>query len=52
LEDDLELDSLDMVDLILSLSDQTKEKLDSGLFKNAKTVQDLVELIRPFWKFI
>ena len=50
LEDDLELDSLDMVDLILVLSDVLGEKLDPPLFNNAVTVKDVVDLISPFWK--
>jgi len=50
LTDDLELDSLDMVDLILALSDYIGEKVDPSLFKNAYTVQDLVDSVVPFWK--
>jgi len=50
LYDDLKLDSLDMVDLILNLKDHTKEKIEPTLFKNARTVQDLVDLIHPIWK--
>ena len=50
LEDDLDLDSLDMVDLILSLNDHIDEKIDPTLFKDARTVQDLVDLIQPLWK--
>ena len=45
LYDDLKLDSLDMVDMILTLSDYTSEKNDSASFKNIRTVQDLVDLI-------
>ena len=50
LDEDLDLDSLDMVDLILGLNDYTDEKIDPSLFKDAKTVQDLVELVRPYLK--
>jgi acyl carrier protein len=50
LHDDLQLDSLDLVDLILSLSDYIGKKIDPALFKNARTVQDLVKLIYPLWK--
>ena len=50
LDEDLELDSLDMVDLILALADQVDEKIDPSLFKDARTVQDLVDLVHPFWK--
>jgi len=50
LDKDLQLDSLDMVDLILSLSDYLGKKIDPSLFKEARTVQDLVDLVSPFWK--
>jgi acyl carrier protein len=45
INEDLELDSLDMVDMIIALSDQTGKKIDASLFKDACTVQDLVDLI-------
>ena len=48
--DDLKLDSLDMVDLILLLNDYTNEKNDPSLFKDAHTVQDLVDSVAPYWK--
>ena len=50
LHDDLQLDSLDMVDLILALSDYTGERIDPTLFKEAGTVQDLVDSISPLWR--
>jgi len=50
LHDDLQLDSLDIVDLILSLSDYMGEKIDPTLFKDARTVQDLVDSVSPIWK--
>ena len=50
LNDDLHLDSLDMVDLILSLSEHIGEKVDPSLFKDACTVQDLVDSVAPLWK--
>ena len=50
LEDDLGLDSLDMVELINCLKDYIGEKVDPGLFKNARTVQDVVDLLQPLWK--
>jgi acyl carrier protein len=52
LGDDLQLDSLDMVDLILSLSDYMGEKIDPSLFKDARTVQDLVDSVSPIWKSV
>ncbi len=48
--DELELDSLDMVDLILALGDIIDGKIEPALFKDCKTVQDLVNSIQPFWK--
>jgi acyl carrier protein len=50
LNDDLQLDSLDMVDLILSLSDYIGNKIDPSIFKDARIVQDLVDSVAPFWK--
>jgi len=50
LYDDLQLDSLDMVDLTLNLKDYTNEKIDPTLFRNACTVQDLVDSVYPLWK--
>jgi len=50
LGNDLDLDSLDMVDLILSLEDYTNEKVDPSLFKDVRKVQDLVDIIQPLWK--
>jgi len=50
LYDDLQLDSLDMVDLILSLNDYIGKKIDPSLFKDACTVQDLVDSVAPLWK--
>ena len=50
LRDDFQLDSLDMVDLILALSDYIGERIDPTLFKDAGTVQDLIVSISPHWK--
>ena len=50
LDDDLKLDSLDLVDLILGLSDYIGEKIDPTLFKDAGTVQDLVNSVSPVWR--
>ena len=48
--DDLDLDSLDAVDLILCLEDHIGEKIDPALFKDARTLQDMVDLLQPIWK--
>jgi len=50
LNDDLQLDSLDMVDLILRINDCIGKKVEPTLFKDALIVQDLVNLVYPFWK--
>jgi len=50
LSDDLDLDSLDMVDLIINLKSHIGDKVSPGLFKNARTVQDIVDLVQPIWK--
>jgi len=50
LDDDLDLDSLDMVDLILALKDDIGEKIDPSLFKEARTMQEVVDLLQPIWK--
>ena len=50
LYNDLQLDSLDIVDLILRLNDYIGEKIDITVFKDARTVQDLVDSITPFCK--
>ena len=50
LDEDLDLDSLDMVDLVISLKDCIGEKIDPSLFKKARTVQDVVDLLLPLWK--
>jgi len=50
LDDDLGLDSLDMVDIILYLKGHIGDKVDPSLFKNARTVQNVIDLVEPFWK--
>jgi acyl carrier protein len=50
LNDDLQLESLDIVDLLLRLSDYMGKKIDPTLFKDVRTVQDLVDSVIPLWK--
>jgi len=50
LDNDLDLDSLDMVDFVMILKDYIGEKVNPGLFKNARTVQDAVDILQPLWK--
>jgi acyl carrier protein len=47
LYDDLDLDSIDAVDLIVRMKDYVPGKIDPVLFKNARTIQDLVEVLHP-----
>jgi acyl carrier protein len=48
--DDLQLDSLDLIELITSMKDYTNGEIDPKMYKDSKTVQDLVDLLQPFWK--
>jgi acyl carrier protein len=48
--DDLQLDSLDLIELITSLKNYTNKEIDPSVYKDSKTVQDLVDLLQPFWK--
>jgi acyl carrier protein len=50
LDDDLDLDSLDAVDIYLYMEDHIAGRPDPSLFKNALTVQDLVDILHPVWK--
>jgi len=50
LSEDLDLDSLDMVDLLINLKEYIGEKANPGLFKNAQTLQDVVDLVQPLWR--
>ena len=48
--DDLQLDSLDLIELITSMKDYTKGEIDPSVYKDSKTVEDLVEILQPRWK--
>jgi len=50
LSEDLGLDSLDMADLLLNLEDHLGERIDPDLFKEARTVKNIVDSISPLWK--
>ena len=50
LTEDLQLDSLDTVDLLVNLKDRINGEIDPALFKDACTVQDMVDLLHPIWK--
>jgi acyl carrier protein len=44
---DLDLDSIDAVDLIVKMKRYTTGKVDPALFKNVRTVQDVVDILHP-----
>ena len=45
LNDDLDIDSIDAVDLMVALKKQTGKKLDPDTFKQVRTVGDIVEAV-------
>jgi acyl carrier protein len=47
LYEELDLDSIDAVDLLVKMKEYIPGKIDPALFKNARTVQDVVELLYP-----
>jgi acyl carrier protein len=47
LYEDLELDSIDAVDLLVKMKEFIPGKIDPELFKKARTVDDLVEVLYP-----
>jgi len=52
LYDDLGFDSLDAVDLVIILKNSIGSKVNPSILKNAKTVRDLVEILRPLWNSV
>ena len=47
LYDDLDLDSIDAVDLLVKMKEYIPGKIDPELFKKAITVQDVVDILHP-----
>jgi len=47
LYDDLELDSIDAVDLLVKMKEFIPGKVDPEMFKKARTIEDVVELLHP-----
>jgi len=47
LYDDLELDSIDAVDLLVKMKEFIPGKIDPELFKKAVNVQDVVDILYP-----
>ncbi|GHV47581.1 acyl carrier protein [Spirochaetia bacterium] len=44
---DLDLDSIDAVDLIVRMKQYVQGKIDPELFKQARTIQDVVDVLFP-----
>jgi len=44
---DLELDSIDAVDLLVKMKEYVPGKIDPELFKKAVTIQDVVDILHP-----
>ena len=47
LYEELELDSIDAVDLLVKMKEYIPGKIDPEQFKKARTVQDVVEVLHP-----
>ena len=47
LYEDLELDSIDAVDLLVKMKSYIKEKIEPEQFKKAVTIQDVVDILHP-----
>jgi acyl carrier protein len=47
LYDDLELDSIDAVDLLVKMKEFVPGKIEPEQFKKARTVQDVVDILYP-----
>lgn len=45
LYEDLDLDSIDAIDLIVKLQEMTKEKIAPEKFKAARTINDVVDVV-------
>ncbi|MDR2659188.1 MAG: phosphopantetheine-binding protein [Spirochaetaceae bacterium] len=48
--EELGLDSIDAVDLIVKMKNYTVKKIEPDAFKEARTVQDVVEILFPLVK--
>ncbi|MDR2597598.1 MAG: phosphopantetheine-binding protein [Treponema sp.] len=44
---DLELDSIDAVDLMVKMKEYVKDKIEPEQFKKAITIQDVVDILHP-----
>lgn len=50
LYDDLDIDSIDAVDLIIQLQEKTGKKIEAEEFHSVRTVQDVVDVIETMLK--
>jgi acyl carrier protein len=48
LVDELDLDSIDFVDLVVKMKEFIPERIDPEVFKSVKTVQDAVDKLEPY----
>lgn len=48
--DDLELDSLDAIDMLVYLEDKIKIKVDAETFRNVKTLNDVYDVVENVLK--
>lgn len=47
IENDLDLDSIDSVDMIVKLKPYLTKSIEPAVFKSVKTVQDVVDVLQP-----
>ena len=50
LYEDLELDSIDLIDLMVKMKEYLSGKIEPEQFKKAVTIQDVVDIIYPLIK--
>ncbi len=50
LSDDIDLDSIDAVEMIVKAKPLLKGSIDPSMFKSTKTVQDVVDALLPLTK--
>lgn len=49
LDTDLDIDSIDVVDLMVKLRETTGRRLQAEHFKDARTVQDVVDIVHEIY---
>ena len=48
LVDELDLDSIDFVDLVVKMKEFIPERIDPDVFKSVRTIQDAVDKLEPY----